>query len=263
MSPARRPPLPLALLTLALWQAQGAWAQDNWLEAPLVLQRTPQLVETIPNTERGLRPNLIEGDQISGRPDLETVIEGHASIRRGDTVIRADRLEYYQPDDLAKARGNVHVNQAGNTYDGPELQLKLETFEGFFNNVRYQFLATGGHGDAQRIDFVDSSVSVARQATYTTCRREDYPGWMPAWILSAATLTTDTEENLGTATDARMTFMGITTPALPSMTFPLNNQRQSGLLPRCSAWAASTAPRCCCPTTGTSHPTATPRSTPR
>lgn len=231
MSQLRRPPLPLALLTLALWQAQGAWAQDNWLDAPLVLQRTPQLVETIPNTERGLRPNLIEGDQISGRPDLETVIEGHASIRRGDTVIRADRLEYYQPDDLAKARGNVHVNQAGNTYDGPELQLKLETFEGFFNNVRYQFLATGGHGDAQRIDFVDSSVSIARQATYTTCRREDYPGWMPAWILSAATLTTDTEENIGTATDARMTFMGITTPALPSMTFPLNNQRQSGVLP--------------------------------
>jgi LPS-assembly protein len=25
-------------------------------------------------------------------------------------VIKADRLEYYQPDDLAKARGNVHIN---------------------------------------------------------------------------------------------------------------------------------------------------------
>jgi LPS-assembly protein len=30
-------------------------------------------------------------------------------------VIRADRLEYYQPDDLAKARGNVRINRAGNT----------------------------------------------------------------------------------------------------------------------------------------------------
>ncbi|RZI69504.1 LPS-assembly protein LptD [Variovorax guangxiensis] len=231
MSRLRRPPLPLALLSLALCQTQGAWAQQSWIDTPLVLQRTPQLAETIPNAERGLRPSFVEGDRISGRPNLETVIEGNGSIRRGDTVIRADRLEYYQPDDLAKANGNVRVNQAGNVYEGPELQLKVETFEGFFSNVRYQFLETGGRGEAERIDFIDSNVSVARQATYTTCRREDYPGWMPAWLLSAATLTTDTEENIGTATGARMSFMGITTPPLPSLTFPLNNQRKSGILP--------------------------------
>jgi LPS-assembly protein len=234
-----RPPLPLALLTLALMpalsptsaQAQGAVADNAWIGAPITLRRTPALAEIIPPAQRAQRPNFVSGDSISGRPDLETVIEGNASVRRGDTIITADRLEYYQPDDLAKASGNVRVNQAGNVYEGPELQLKLETFEGFFNNVRYSFLQTGGHGDAERIDFVDANVSVARRATYTTCRIEDYPGWMPAWLLSAATLTTDTEENVGTATDARMTFMGVTTPAFPSLSFPLNNQRKSGLLP--------------------------------
>ncbi|MEJ7688121.1 MAG: LPS-assembly protein LptD [Variovorax sp.] len=227
-----RPPLPLAVLSLALLHAHAAQAQDlSGLDAPLVLKATPQLAETIPPALRSQVPSFIDGDRISGRPDLETVVEGNASLRRGDTVIRADRLEYYQPDDLAKARGNVHVNQAGNVYEGPELELKLETFEGFFSNVRYRFLASGGGGDAERIDFVDSNVSVARMATYTTCRREDYPGWMPAWMLSAATLTTDTEENVGVATDARMSFMGITTPAFPSLSFPLNNDRKSGFLP--------------------------------
>jgi LPS-assembly protein len=226
-----RPPLPLALLTLALLQAQGASAQDAGLDAPITLKRTPQLQETIPKTQRGELPTFVDGDRISGRTDLETVIEGNASLRRGDTVIRADRLEYYQPEDLAKATGNVRVNQAGNVYEGPHLELKLETFEGFFDKVRYRFLASGGEGDAERIDFVDSNVSVARQATYTTCRREDYPGWMPAWMLSAATLTTDTEENVGVATDARMSFMGITTPPFPSLSFPLSNDRKSGFLP--------------------------------
>ena len=232
MSRLSRPPLRLALLTLALWQAHGAFAQDAaWIDAPLPLQRTPQLAESIPNSERGLRPSFVDGDRISGRPNLETVVEGNASLRRGDTVIHADRLEYYQPDDLAKAQGNVRVNQGGNVYEGPELQLKIETFEGFFNKVRYQFLETGGNGDAERIDFVDSNVSVARRATYTTCRREDFPGWVPAWLLTAATLTTDTEESVGTATDARLSFMGISSPAFPSISFPLNNQRKSGLLP--------------------------------
>ena len=226
-----RPPLPLAVLSLALLHAHSAWAQEADLDAPLVLKRTPQLTETITPEQRGQLPSFVYGDRISGRPDLETVVEGNATLRRGDTMIRADRLEYYQPEDLAKATGNVHVNQAGNVYEGPELQLRLETFEGFFNNARYRFLTNGGHGSAERIDFVDSNVSVARLATYTTCRPEDYPGWMPAWLLSAATLTTDTEENVGVATNARLTFMGVSTPPFPSLSFPLSNDRKSGLLP--------------------------------
>ncbi|HET7834854.1 MAG TPA: LPS assembly protein LptD [Variovorax sp.] len=226
-----RPPLPLALLSLALLHAQGAWAQDADLDRPLVLKRTPQLAETIPPLLRSQLPTFVDGDKISGRPDLETVVEGNATLRRGDMSMRADRLEYYQPEDRARATGNVRINQAGNEYEGPEVELKIETFEGFFNKVRYRFLDTGGHGDAERIDFVDSNVSVARRATYTTCRPEDYPGWMPAWLLSAATLTTDTEDNVGVATNARLTFMGITTPAFPSLSFPLSNDRKSGMLP--------------------------------
>ncbi|MFT4266845.1 MAG: LPS assembly protein LptD [Xenophilus sp.] len=226
----RTPPWPLALLTLAVLQAQGAWAQSD-ADAPLVLKRSPMLQDEIPRTERADRPSIIEGDKISGRPNLEAVVEGHASLRRGDTVIHADRLEYDQPDDLAKASGNVRINQAGNVYEGPQLQLKVETFEGFFDNVHYRLLNTGAHGDADRVDFLDADRAIARHATYTTCRREDYPGWMPAWFLSAVNLHTDNEENIGTAEHAQLTFMGVSSPSIPSVSFPLNNQRKSGFLP--------------------------------
>ena len=87
-----RPPLPLALLSLALLHAQGAGAQQqpqaaSWADAPLVLKRSAQLLEVIPQSERSQRPNFVAGDSITGRPDLETVIVGNASVRRGDTVI--------------------------------------------------------------------------------------------------------------------------------------------------------------------------------
>ncbi|WP_184530747.1 LPS-assembly protein LptD [Variovorax sp. Sphag1AA] len=226
-----RPPLPLAVLSLALLHAHGAWAQEADLDAPLVLKRTPQLMEVIPENLRGRMPSFVDGDRITGQPDLGTIVEGNAMLRRGDTLIRADRLEYYQPEDRARATGNVHVNHAGNIYEGPELELRLETFEGFFNRVRYEFLANGGRGDAERIDFIDSNVSVARRATYTTCRPEDYPGWMPAWLLKARTITADTEENVGVATNAQITFMGISTPPFPSLSFPLSNDRKTGVLP--------------------------------
>jgi LPS-assembly protein len=54
---------------------------------------------------------------------------------------------------------------------------------------------------------------------------------MPAWLLTATTMTTDTEENEGVAKNARLSFMGITTPPIPSVSFPLSNERKSGLLP--------------------------------
>ena len=124
----------------------------------------------------------------SGRTDLETVIEGDAQLRRGDTVIRADRLEYYQPDDLAKARGNVHINRAGNIFEGPLLELKVEAFEGFFNEPRYRFLRNDAYGEAERVDFIDDKRAIIRKATYTTCQRRPGPSWMPDWILRAASI---------------------------------------------------------------------------
>jgi len=224
--------LPLALLSLALLQAHGAWAQAGGdAQAPLVLKRTPMLAETIPQAERSQRPSIVEGDRVSGRPDLETTVEGNASLRRGDTVIHADRLEYYQPDDQAKATGNVRVNQAGNVYEGPELHLKVETFEGFFNSVRYRLLANGAHGDADRVDFVDADRAIARHATYTTCRRDNTTDWTPAWFLSAANLRTDNVENVGVAENVQLHVFGLATPPIPSVSFPLSNNRKSGFLP--------------------------------
>jgi len=227
----RFPPMPLAVLAFALLHVHGAWAQESSLDAPIQLKSSPQLTETLPREQRGELPSFVTGDRMSGRPDLETTVEGNAILRRGDTVITADHVDYYQPDDLAKARGNVRINQAGNVYEGPELELKLETFEGFFNNVRYRFLSTGGHGDAERIDFIDESRSVARRATYTTCRREDWPGWMPAWMLTASSISTDTEDGVGVADNAQLRFMGISSPPFPSVSFPLDNSRKTGLLP--------------------------------
>lgn len=229
------PPLPLALLSLALLNVHGAATAQTrpaWeSETPLQLQRTPMLMEAIPEAERGGRPSIVEGDRISGRPNLETVVEGNAQLRRADTVIRADRLEYDQPEDLAKATGNVRVNRAGNVYEGPALELKLERFEGFFDNVRYRLLETGAHGEAARVDFLDTDRAVAHRATYTTCRRDDTTSWTPAWFLSAEALRTDSAENVAVAEDVQLHFFGLATPPFPRVSFPLNNARKSGVLP--------------------------------
>jgi LPS-assembly protein len=226
--PVKRPvQRPIALVVWALLQGAGASAQD----LPLLLKSSPQLKEQPPAAAGYAVPTFVEGDRVSGRPDLETVLEGDAVLRRGGMVIKADQLEYDQTTDLAKARGHVLINRAGNVYEGPLLELKLDTFEGFFNTPRYYFLKNDSHGEADRVDFVDENRTVIHNATFTTCRRLPGPGWLPDWILRANTLSLDTGDDVGTAQGAVLSFKGVPLLPIPYLSFPLSDQRKSGFMP--------------------------------
>ncbi len=220
----------------------GAWVlvAGVLLQGPVIAQLVPEgaalrssrlLSDALTPAQRSTLPTFVSGERISSRTDLETVIDGQAVLRRGDIVIRADRLEYYQPEDLAQARGNVRINRAGDVYEGPALDLKVESFEGFFLNPRYQFLKNNGHGEADRVDFIDEDRALIRNASFTTCRRVPGPSWMPDWIIRAASISIDNEEEVGQAEGALLTFKGVPLLPIPSFSFPLSNRRKSGFLP--------------------------------
>jgi LPS-assembly protein len=54
---------------------------------------------------------------------------------------------------------------------------------------------------------------------------------MPDWILRAASIRIDTEEEVGQASDAVLSFMGLPILPVPELSFPLSERRKSGLLP--------------------------------
>ena len=200
-------------------------------EEALQLRPTGQLDEQLPQKQTGKLPIFMLGDRMSGRPDLETVIEGNVVLRKAGTVIQADRLEYDQPSDQAKAHGNVRVNRNGDVFEGPVLELKVEAFEGFVEAPRYHFLKNDGQGQADRIDFVDESHTVIHNAAYTTCRRKPGPEWLPDWVLRASRISMDSDEDIGVAQDVVLSFKGLPLLPIPAISFPLSDKRKSGLLP--------------------------------
>ena len=211
--------------------AQGASATPAELGGGLKLKPTPKLAEEVSNDPQNRGPTFVFGDRVSGRPDLETVVDGNAELRRGATSIRADRIEYYQPDDQLKSRGNVRINRAGNRFEGPELELKLDRFEGFFTTPGYRFLSNGGNGRAERVDFLDENHLTAQRATYSTCERDDEASWEPAWVLRAKSFEFDFESEVGVARNAVIRFKDVPILAFPKVSFPLSDKRKSGLLP--------------------------------
>ena len=226
---AARPRLTPVAAALAALLTAPAWAQATGPDEPIELRPSPALRPAPRGADTRQLPIVLRARSVTGRPDLDTVAEGDAEFRRGGLVIRADRLSYDQPADLATARGHVRISRDGNLYTGPELQLKVQRFEGFFLKPTYHFDRTGAGGSAQRIDFLDEQRAVATAATYTSCPADGSGG--PAWLLSTDKVSFDFAHNEGVAEGGVLRFYGVPILAAPRLSFPLTDARKSGWLP--------------------------------
>ena len=224
-------------LALAAGLLAGAGAARGQAPPPPVAAAASALglepsraLQPLPRGEAARRlPAVLQADRIRIQPEQETVAEGDVEFRRGGTVVKADRLSYDSAQDLAGASGHVRVSRGGAVYTGPELQLRVQRFEGFLLQPEFEFTQLGAGGRADRIDFLDSARSRATRAEYTSCPREGPEE--PAWVLRADSVRLDLDSNEGMADGAVLRFLGVPILALPALSFPLSDARKSGWLP--------------------------------
>jgi len=228
-SRAARPLLTPLAASLATLLAGAAWAQSSNPDEAIELRPSPALQPPARGDAARKLPIILQAQTVSGRPDLDTVAEGNAEFRRGGMVLRADRLSYSQADDLAVANGSVRISRDGNVYTGPELQLHVQRFEGFFLKPTYHFNRTGAGGTAARVDFLDEQRAVATDATYSSCPADGSGG--PAWILTTDRVSFDFANNEGVAEGGVLRFYGVPILGAPRLSFPLSDERKSGWLP--------------------------------
>ena len=218
------PPVAAAATSAPAAAASAASAPALELRRADVLQAPPR-----GDAARQL-PIILRAREVHGRPDLDASAEGDVEFRRGGMVIHADKLTYDQAEDLARATGHVVVTRDGNVFSGPELQLEVERFQGFFQSPTYRFARTGAGGKARLIEFIDEQRAVASDATYSSCSIYDEQG-DPVWILKAREIRIDNEANEGIAHGAVLRFYGVPILASPVLSFPLSEERKSGFLP--------------------------------
>ena len=219
------------LLVCWLMLVGCAMAQGPSPQTPLVLKPSSLLQERYDDLTRQQLPTFIQSDRMTGQTDLQTHMEGNVSIRRGGLLIRADQVDYDQTQDRVRAQGNVYLNRDGNTYLGERLNLQVDAFEGFFTRPQYRLLKSNLQGQAERVDFVDSGTTVLHRADLTSCQRKPGPNWVPDWFFKGEQITLDTDRNLGRAEGASLIFKGVPILPVPSVDFPLDDQRKSGFLP--------------------------------
>ncbi len=193
-------------------------------DEPLRLKLEPRLNEANALITEG-RPIYGSGEAMQGRAERETTLQGEAEMRRAGTVVRGDRLTYYPADDEVVAVGNVRIARGGNSFSGPELQLKVDANQGYFRSPDYYLSLYRGRGQAERVDFLGPERLTLTRSTYTTCSAAD-----PDWYLKADRIDIDETQQEGDGRNANLIFKNRNVFWAPSFSFPLGDQRRSGFL---------------------------------
>ncbi len=191
----------------------------------------PAEAKTVMGTEvRALR--------IRGTRAVKLVAEGDAELERGEVLLTADELTYREPVDEAQAEGNVRLRQGQDEMSGPSATLIVGDRVGDFQSPVYRITrqrpplepggeprtaSGGGHADVMH--FEGENQYRLENATWSTCEAND-----PDWYLRTKELDLDYDREIGTARDGVLMFKDTPIFWTPWAEFPLNGQRQSGLL---------------------------------
>ncbi len=205
--------------------ALGQQTQGTPPEFGLKLRPQDTLIDPS-NRAAEATPSFGMADHIHGTVDTDTILEGHAELRRAKGVLKADNIHYFQPEDEVFATGSVRLYENGGLYTGPELHLRLDDNHGYFVAPDYAFGNSGARGYADRINFVDKQRSELINPIYTTCPPGNYE-----WYLVADTMHLDQGTKEGESRNAVIYFEGVPILASPWLTFPLSSARRSGFLP--------------------------------
>jgi LPS-assembly protein len=206
-------------------------------ETPLGLRRSPALLEGAAATVE-TPPVYGIGSQIGARLGREINLYGQAEMRRAGTVIRGERLTYWQTDDEISAVGNVRMLREGNVFTGPELRYQVDAEQGHFDSPKFSLPRYSGHGQAQGIDFLGPGRLRMSEASYTTCKADN-----PDWYLRARAINVDETTEEGEGESGQVIFKGRPILWAPSLGFPLGEQRRSGFLAPTFSLATKTGPQ--------------------
>jgi LPS-assembly protein len=216
-----------AAVAVAVTCGAEAWAQGQGLR----LQRSIGG----PPTSGDELPAFVIADRLEGTAETELRAIGNAELRKGNTTLFADRIEYLVPTDEAEATGNVRLRMGEDEMSGPRLRLRLNDTTGIFESPTFQLAPrevsaelppTAARGDAGALRFDGEELYRIADGRFTTCK----PG-QDDWFVNARELDLDFSREVGTARGASVSFLGATTPEIPWFDFSLNNQRKTGFLP--------------------------------
>ncbi len=152
------------------------------------------------------------------------VLSGRVRVRQDARSVTSDSVTYDDKTGRVTVKGGV---------DFSDPKLRVHSVNGSydidgaanFDRANFQLMDRNGHGFAKDIDVLpDGKVNFA-QVRYTSC-----PMGNEDWLLQASSISLDTQLQEGVARHVTMRFKEVPIFYTPYISFPLGDDRKSGLL---------------------------------
>lgn len=188
--------------------------------------------------ENGKFPISLEADDVEADGTDIVTLKGNAEVSQGRQTIVADELKYYRTSERVVASGDVEMISANGDYISSEsIDVHVPTQIGTLKNTQFKMaegitseegidtVAIASRGSAETVELEGEGLISLENATYTTCKEGS-----DAVLIKAGSLELDQTSGVGKARNATVRFMGVPIFYAPYISFPLNDQRKSGLL---------------------------------
>lgn len=203
---------------------EGAPLAPEKDDTGLQLQPTLTLTQRQPRADEK-PPLFISAMRIKGQQDAFVQADDEVELRQPDLRVNADTLHYDQQLDAVDAKGNVRLQTTAGVMKGPDLHLNLEDKTGAMTTPEYAIAAEHAHGKAQQLTFLSENQYTMTDARYSTCEVGK-----EAWWLHASEMEINRTTNTGVGYNTWIEFQGVPILYTPYISFPLHNQRKSGIL---------------------------------
>lgn len=152
-------------------------------------------------------------------------LKGNVAILQGNRRIKAGFMAFDRKTDHAELRDDVEIRQPGILVRGEGAEVNMAGREAQF--VGGEFVLHGDHlrGSAGKIEHQSDGVVVLNNGQLTSCE----PG-RETWLIKGQELRIDPNKKQGSGKNVTIEVVGVPIIYVPYITFPVGEERQSGLL---------------------------------
>jgi LPS-assembly protein len=154
----------------------------------------------------------------------DAVLSGNVTIRTGQRLLKADEAEVNAERRSVRLRGRME-------YLDPQLHVVgdsgsfIEGGGGQFKGAQFELVERSVRGAAEGARVTPDGKMELEGVRYTAC-----PPGVEDWELQAGEIAIDQKSQIGTGRDVKLEFLGLPIFYTPWITFPVGDQRKSGLL---------------------------------
>ena len=153
------------------------------------------------------------------------VFTGDVRVQQGNRGLRAETVTFDREQQITEASGNITYREPGIVLLGNHMTFDSDRQHATIDGAHFALHAAQLSGAAQRLEREATGEIAITDGAITFCAPED-----PTWYVNTGTLEIDPKAGMATARNATLRVGGVPVFYLPWMTFPVGDQRKTGLL---------------------------------